>query len=94
MVLFVQRASRRSPATGTTVKQVVYDQMAQLLGSRLYPETFFGLALPQASTREEAARWVEVLKVLQTMEEEESKVRFTECRFHPCIPTPLFSWGI
>lgn len=31
---------------------------------------------PQASTREEAARWVEVLKVLQTMEEEESKVIF------------------
>eukprot|EP00752_Nemacystus_decipiens_P009393 g8396.t1 len=27
----------------------------------------------KASTREEAARWVEVLKVLQTMEEEESK---------------------
>lgn len=30
--------------------------------------------LEQASTREEAARWVEVLKVLQTMDEEESKV--------------------
>ena len=28
----------------------------------------------KAPTREEAARWVEVLKVLQTMEEEESKV--------------------
>lgn len=28
----------------------------------------------QASTREEAARWVEVLKILQTMDEEESKV--------------------
>lgn len=28
----------------------------------------------QASTREEAARWVEVLKVLQTMDDEEAKV--------------------
>ncbi len=35
---------------------------------------------PQASTREEAARWVEVLKVLQTMEEEESKVGRTRAR--------------
>lgn len=38
------------------------------------PRPAFRVALPQASTREEAARWVEVLKVLQTMEEEESKV--------------------
>lgn len=47
------------------------------------PTPDLGLVLPQASTREEAARWVEVLKVLQTMEEEESKVSSTDCPFRP-----------
>lgn len=51
------------------------DEMTQLrLPFVFTPKPAFGLILPQASTREEAARWVEVLKVLQTMEEEESKV--------------------